>query len=296
VKCRVCKNPAFIKFPAHNAAFCEEHFDAFFLRQVAHTMKKYRMAPPGGRVAVALSGGKDSLVAALALFRLGYAVEGLFIDLGIDEGDFSPASRQACETFCQAEGIPLAVYSLREEFGKTVPEIARRYPRLCSICGVTKRHIMNDCALASGVSALATGHTLDDLTAALFANLQRWDLHHLAKGLPALPAERGFAMKIKPLAFQTEAEISVYAQQHGVRPVAARCPYAAEAKFKRHKAALNTLEEESPGFKRLFYDGYLKNAHRFKDDTSRPPLVTCGACGRPSPAPVCTFCRIWRKA
>lgn len=295
MKCRVCKEEAFVKFPAHNAAFCEGHFDAFLLRQVAHTIKKYRMLPPEAPVLVALSGGKDSLVTALVLKRLGYQVKGLFIDLGITEGDFSPASRKACEGFCAEQGIPLTVFSLEAEFGKTVPGIVRRYPRVCAVCGMTKRHIINEYALASGAAALATGHNLDDLAAALFANLRRWDLHYLAKGLPVLPAENGFAMKIKPLALQTEEEITTFSRLHGVQPVSARCPYAAEAKFKRYKAMLDNLEKESPGMKRAFYEGYIKNAHRFREETARPPLTPCGVCGLPSSAPVCTFCRIWRK-
>ncbi|MEW6447101.1 MAG: ATP-binding protein [Bacillota bacterium] len=295
MKCRVCKGPAFVKFPAHNAAFCEEHFDAFFLRQVAHTVKKYRMIQPEARVVVALSGGKDSLVAALVLHRLGYQVEGLFVDLGIHEQGFSPASREACEEFCAARGIPLRIVSLAEEFGRTIPEIARRYPRLCAVCGVTKRHIMNEHTLNSGAHALATGHTLDDMSAALLANLLRWDLHYMAKGLPVLPAENRFARKIKPLAMQSEDEIITFARLHGIRPVEARCPYAAEAKFKRYKAVLSALEEQSPGLKRAFYMGYIENAHRFREKTARPPVVTCAACGLPAAASPCTFCRIWRS-
>lgn len=296
MKCCVCKGPAFVKFPAHNAAFCGEHLDAFFLRQVAHTIKKYRMMPPGVRVMVALSGGKDSLVAALVLHRLGYRVEALFLDLGIVEGDFSPASQKTCEEFCSARSIPLHVISLREKFGKTIPDIARRYPRLCAICGVTKRHIMNEYTLKSGAFALVTGHTLDDMSAALFANLLRWDLHYLAKGLPVLPAENGFVRKLKPLALQCEDEITAFARLHGIKPVEARCPYAAEAKFKRYKAKLNALEEQSPGLKRAFYNGYTQNTHRFQEETARPLLTTCHVCGQLSSANVCTFCRIWRNA
>jgi len=296
MKCRVCKAPVFAKFPAHNAAFCAEHLDAFFIRQVTHTVKKFRMLPPEARVVVALSGGKDSLVTALVLKRLGYRVEGLFIDLGILENDFSPASRKACAEFCAAHEIRLEVFSLREEFGFAIPEVARRYPRLCAICGMTKRHVMNEYALKTGAGALATGHTLDDMAASLFANLLRWDLHYLAKGLPLLPAENGFAQKIKPLALQSEDEIIVFARLHNIRPVEARCPWAVEAKFKRYKAMLNALEEKSPGLKRAFYEGYIQNVHRFEGETARPPVVTCAACGLPAAASPCTFCRIWRNA
>uniref|UniRef100_A0A7C1J7S6 Adenine nucleotide alpha hydrolase family protein n=1 Tax=Ammonifex degensii TaxID=42838 RepID=A0A7C1J7S6_9THEO len=296
MKCRVCKGEAFIKLPAHNAAFCSEHFDAFFLRQITRTIKKYAMLPPAAHVVVALSGGKDSLTTALVLSRLGYKVEALFVDLGIDSGEFSFASRQACEEFCALHTIPLTVYDLRAEFSRGIPEIAKRYPRICALCGMTKRHIMNEYTLTVGAHALATGHTLDDMSASLFANLLRWDLHHLAKGLPVLPSEDGFAKKIKPLALQGEKEIRAFAQLHGLKPVEAVCPYAKEAKFKRYKAMLSELEEKSPGLKRAFYEGYTEQVHRFKEKTARPPRVTCAVCGLPAAASPCTFCRIWRNA
>ncbi|MGO0123522.1 ATP-binding protein [Desulfothermobacter acidiphilus] len=294
MKCRVCRKPAYIKLPAHNAAFCPEHFDAFFLRQVSRTIKKYRMLPPGARVVVALSGGKDSLVTALTLQRLGYEVLGFFIDLGIGE-EFSLSSRRAVENFCQQHQIPLHIYSVQERLGRSLPQVTRKQDRICALCGVTKRHLMNEYALATDAYALATGHTLDDMAAALLANLMRWDLHYLARGLPVLPPEPGFARKIKPLALQGEKEIRAFADLHGIDPTTARCPYASQAKFKRFKAALEALEEQSPGLKRSFYEGYTQQAHRFVEASARPPKVRCLLCGFPSASPICTFCRTWRK-
>jgi len=295
LKCRVCKAPAFIKLPAHNTAFCPQHFQEFFLRQVERTIKKYRMLPPGAKVAVALSGGKDSLVTALVLKLLGYQVRGFFIDLGIEENDFSAASRRAVEEFCSRENLPLEIFSLKEHFHKTISQLALREKKICALCGVTKRHLMNEYALKIGAYALATGHTLDDMAASLLANLFRWDLHYLSKGLPHLPPEPGFARKIKPLALQGEREILAFAQLHEIKPVEAACPYAREAKFKRYKAALDMLEEKSPGIKRYFYEGYTRHAHRFREETARPPMMSCLVCGFPSVSPICTFCRTWRE-
>lgn len=293
MKCTVCGKTAIVKFPAHNSAFCEEHLDAFFLRQVSKTIEKYKMLPPKGRVVVAISGGKDSLVTAYVLKRLGYEVLGFFVDLGITQNDFSPRSREVVENFCKEHDIPLEVVDLKEKYGKDIPEVAKRQDRICAICGVTKRHLMNEYALSVNAHALATGHTLDDMAKLLLANLMRWDLHHLAKGIPTLPAEPGFAKKIKPLAFQSEDEIIAFAKLHNIKPVEAKCPYGREAKYNRYQEALDMLEEKSPGIKRSFYKNYTKYAYLFEGTQARPPKVNCEVCGFPSVSPVCTFCRTW---
>lgn len=295
VKCKVCRGPAFIQFKEHNANFCPEHFDQFFRRRVERAVRRYRMLAPDDRVLVAVSGGKDSLVAADVLSRLGYAVKGLHVSLGIDGNDFSEESARVCRTFFAERNLELEIYDVRARFGKSIAEAARRFPRFCAVCGMTKRHIMNAGALQSGVSALATGHNLDDLAAALFANVMRWDIRYLAKTLPALPGDHGFARKIKPLALLSEKEINAYANLHDIRVVRAVCPYSAAAKFKRYKSILDEVEAQSPGTRRSFYEGYVRISHIFQAANEEERLLgPCPVCGMPTTAKVCSFCRIWR--
>ena len=61
MKCRVCRGPAVIDLPAHNANFCAEHFVVFCRSQVEKAIHEFRMLEPSDRVLVAVSGGKDSL-------------------------------------------------------------------------------------------------------------------------------------------------------------------------------------------------------------------------------------------
>lgn len=297
MKCKVCRGPAVAGFPAHNANFCAEHLDQFFLRQVEKAVRRYRMLQPGDRVLVAVSGGKDSLVVTDVLDRLGYTVHGLHVDLGIDDNGFSGESIALCRDFFTARGLPLEIYSLKARFGRSIKDVGRRFDRFCSICGMTKRHVMNARAVDQGLEALATGHNLDDLSAALFANLMRWDLRYLTKGLPALPPDGGFCRKIKPLALLSEKEIATYAGMRDIRVVAATCPYSREAKFKRYKELLSAVEYKSPGTRRAFYEGYVKTASVFQaGEQAEPALRPCAVCGMPTTVEVCTFCKLWRSA
>ena len=323
MKCTVCRGEAEVRLPAHNSKFCREHFDRFFLRQVERAIAAFHMLEPGAPVLVAVSGGKDSLAVADVLDRLGYQVVGLHIDLGIDTGDFSAASREASVRHFARLGRPLHIVSLREEFGRAVPEVVRRYSRPCAVCGLTKRHLLNEFAWRHGFPAVATGHHLDDLSSTLLANVLRWDVKYLRKMVPALPAGDGMAAKIKPLAFLTADEIRTYVRFRGIEPVQGNCPYSPEAKFKRYARLLDEIEEDSPGTKRAFYGNFLRVAHLFTAtarpadqpgdgadvapapagadgrpaDASAPPelpLRHCRVCGSPTPSEVCAFCRIWR--
>ena len=96
-KCRVCRGPAIIDLPRHNANFCAEHLQQLCRRQVEKAIADHSMLAPGERVLVAVSGGKDSLAVWDILLQLGYDADGLYVGLGIgaysdDSGAFASAS------------------------------------------------------------------------------------------------------------------------------------------------------------------------------------------------------------
>jgi tRNA(Ile)-lysidine synthase TilS/MesJ len=191
VKCRVCRGPAVIDLPRHNANFCAEHLVKLCRDQVAKAIADHAMLTPGERVLVAVSGGKDSLAVWDLLLDLGYDAEGLYLGLGI--GSYSDASTVAARSFASARGLVLHERSLREDYGYGVPTAAavtRRVP--CSSCGLSKRHLFDAAAIDGGFAVVATGHNLDDEAAVLLGNSLRWDLDYLARQLPALPARDGF--------------------------------------------------------------------------------------------------------
>ena len=71
MKCRVCRGPAVIDLPRHNANFCADHLVELCRRQVVKAISDFEMIAPGERVLVAVSGGKDSLALWDLLLDLG---------------------------------------------------------------------------------------------------------------------------------------------------------------------------------------------------------------------------------
>src|SRR5512136_3083733 len=99
MKCIKCGEPAVINMRQHRLGLCAEHFLEWVPTQVERAIEKYAMFVPGERVLVAVSGGKDSLSLWDILMRLGYATEGIYINLGIPHLSYSDVSQQKVEQF-----------------------------------------------------------------------------------------------------------------------------------------------------------------------------------------------------
>lgn len=306
MKCRICGKPAVIKLRSHNIALCPKHLIEFVQKQTYRAIKRYKMFEKNDHIAVAVSGGKDSLALLDILTDLGYKVSAFYIDLGIKYMDYSKVSKEKATLFCKKKNVDCLVYSLPEMFGMGIDEAARKSWRTpCSLCGMTKRYLMNMAAKDVKADVIATGHNLDDQSAALFANLLRWDIAYLSKGYPVLPEENGFPKKVKPLIFLTEREIAAYAIVKNIDYVRYECPHSEGARFLIYKEYLNAIENISPGTKRRFYQGYTDNVWRFRiespeycpeESEQEGVMQPCKICGMPTAAEdgICSFCRFWR--
>jgi uncharacterized protein (TIGR00269 family) len=298
MKCRSCREPAVIEVRRHNAGFCAHCFLRHCREQVARAIHDHGMIERGERVLVAVSGGKDSLGLWDLLLDLGYEADGLYLGLGI--GEYSDDSRAFAVDFAQGRGLSLRVLDLPAEHGFGIPDgaaAARRVP--CSACGLSKRHLFNQAALDGGYDAVATGHNLDDEAAVLFGNVLHWSTEYLGRQLPVLPAARGFARKVKPLIRLGEREMAAYCVLRGIDYIVEECPMAEGNRHLGYKAALDAVEERSPGSKAAFYLGFLERAsHRFTPDATseQEHLQPCSSCGAPTTGEVCAFCRLVEKA
>ncbi len=297
MKCRRCKAPALIDVRRHNAAFCADCFVHHCREQVRRAIDGFDMIRPGERVLMAVSGGKDSLGAWDLLVDLGYETDGLYLGLGI--GEYSDASGRYTRDFAAARGLELIEIDIPAEYGfniETAAATVRRPP--CGACGLSKRHLFNQAALAGGYDVVATGHNLDDEAAVLLGNVLRWDAEYLGRQYPVLPASPGFVRKVKPLVRLSEREMAAYCVIRGIDYIVEECPMAEGNRHLAYKEALNTLEQRSPGAKANFLFSFLERAHdRFAGDAEneRAELSPCTVCGSPTTGEVCAFCRMSQR-
>lgn len=297
-KCRVCKGPAVIDLPRHNAKFCAEHLQQLCRRQMAKAIDDFDMLSPDDRILVAVSGGKDSLAVWDMLIEAGYQADGLYIGLGI--GEYSTDSCGYVQRFADERGLHLITIDLRDDYGFDVPTAARATKRVpCSACGLSKRRLFDKAALDGGYDVLVTGHNLDDEAAVLFGNTLRWDIEYLARQLPVLPAGNGFPKKVKPLVRLTEREMAAWCLVRGIDYVVEECPIAAGNRHLSYKESLNAVEAKSPGAKASFYLGFLERMAPLLAGMSAAAtgeLNDCDRCGSPTTGDVCAFCRLVEKS
>jgi uncharacterized protein (TIGR00269 family) len=288
----------------HRLSLCVDHFLDWLPDQTERSIRKYEMFSKYDRILVAVSGGKDSLALWDILQRLGYDTEGIYIDLGIVEGiKYSSKSQQFSEKFADGRELKLHVVNVKTQYGKSIPDFTKKDKRgkdkPCSVCGVVKRHIMNNHAVRYGFNVLVTAHNLDDEAAVLLSNTLSWSLDFLARGQPVLTAAAGFARKAKPFCRVYERESAAYAFLRGIQFVHDECPFSAGSKqlfFKKH---LNEWEEKMPGTKLRFYGNYLKALDNgsFSSKRQVPEEMAankCPNCGQPTTTGgLCAFCRLF---
>lgn len=312
MKCRKCGAKASVNMRQHKLALCREHYLEWLPEQAERFIKKYEMFTRDEKVLVAVSGGKDSLALWDILARLGYQADGLYIGLGISESSlagegrgYSAESQRLAQKFADEHSLTLHIVDVEKEHGRSIPVLAnltrRGQGRPCSVCGLTKRHVMNRIARDLGYAVLATGHNLDDEAAVLLGNTLTWSGEYLLRQGPVLPASPGLARKVKPLCRFYEREMAAYALLRGIEYVYEECPYAIGSTTIYNKELLNRLESQRPGAKLNFYIRFLQARQEglFRNPEMEPlvQLNPCPNCGQPTSAPgLCSFCRLMERA
>ena len=301
LKCRHCGNNAVINMRHSKLALCESHYIEWFHRQTEKVIKKYNMISHSDRILLAVSGGKDSLSLWYILTELGYKVDGLYINLGITEDDYSLKSQSCIEEFVNKWELNLIVYNIQNEIGYSLIDISqstkRGAGRPCSVCGLIKRHVMNQISDEQNFNVLATGHNLDDEVATLFSNTLTWSIPMISNQSPVLEATDGFVRKVKPLFRFYERETTAYAIIQNIQYIYEECPFSKGSKSIQYKHIMNDLESKQPGTKINYFTSFQnaqkKGVFQNNDQISDRYKNKCKSCGQPTTAPdLCAYCRM----
>jgi uncharacterized protein (TIGR00269 family) len=255
------------------------------------------------RIAVAVSGGKDSISLLHILSKIetdfpNVTLQAITVDEGI-KGYREEAVKVAVKN-CSQLGVEHLTVSFKELFGYTLDEIIKktRTEKLtpCAYCGVLRRRALNVAARQVDANKIATAHTLDDEIQTFFLNIVHGGSLRIVRSGPVFSSKRpGLVNRVKPFCEVMERESALYAYVKRVPFQDMPCPYAGEALRNDVRNTLNRLEERHPGTKYTIYSSMEKVQQAMKATVEETALKECENCGEPTSLNLCQTCQILNK-
>lgn len=208
-------------------------------------VEDYDMIAPGERVAVGVSGGKDSLVLLAALARLaqfypgGFSVEAFTVDMGTPGMDLSPLADYCRELGVPFHRIPTQMYHVIFE--------TRREKNPCALCAKMRRGSLHTALLEAGIHKVALGHHYDDAVETFFLSL--FYEGRLSCFQPVTYLDRTGITQIRPLLYCGEGMLRNAAERNHLPVVFNPCPADGNTKRQEVKELIKSLDKQYPGLK-----------------------------------------------
>ncbi len=214
------------------------------VRKVGEAIGRFRMIRDGDRVAVALSGGKDSLslLEALVLLRKKAPVEFTVCAFTIEQGKFLRPVEPLRE-YLKRKGIDWTYYHDVPSF-----HLIREQPdHGCDLCSRYRRRAVYEVVSGLGANVIAFGHTADDFCEAFLRNAL---FTGKLSALPAVTSSRdGQFRLIRPLVYVTEEVTRSYADSIGAPIVPCGCSQKTGTVRRAIRDIFSQLEKEHPNLK-----------------------------------------------
>lgn len=198
------------------------------LSRVRYAADKYHMIEDGDRIAVGISGGKDSLALLCALAELRvfypkrYTLTALTIDMGFSVSPSiaaPPTDYSAVKELCRRLDVPYVVH--RTEIARVVFDV-RRESNPCSLCARMRRGVLHDAVRDLGCNKLALGHHFDD--AVITAMLNLFFEGHFGCFSPVTHLSRKEITMIRPFVATEEKEIKAFVRRADLPVIHSPCP------------------------------------------------------------------------
>lgn len=274
--------------------FDHDEFLKFVEKKTLKTIQKYDMFKYDDVIAIAVSGGKDSIALLYVLDKIERKFNTEIVVIHVNEGikGYSEYSEPIVREHAKSLGYNTLSTSFKEIFGYTIDDVAEVYKtgRLewepCSFCGEWRRWALNYLAIKAGATVLATAHTLDDFAQTILLNVMRNSVDRLIRlDYSRKKIVEGFVPRVYPFLELYEKETALYTHllelEHNDEP----CPYAELSMRWYLRVFLYSQEERHPGV--------LYNILRFHQSLIQriqyePPVLNkCEICGFPTPQNIC---------
>lgn len=224
------------------------------LRGIRQADQAFGLIEDGDSIAVALSGGKDSMLLFLALSmyqkfpQKQFSLCGIHVDVGFDQKE-----NRLMEQFAREHDLELHIEQTRI-FDILRQEKNTKDGRIqCSLCATLKKGVLFEKAAALGCNKVAFGHHGDDAVETLLMNMIHGS--KIAVFSPMQYMSRMNMYAIRPMVFLHEQEIIDACRLNGVQSVRKVCPNDGFTERQEAKEMLQALYEKYP----MAYDNFLRS-------------------------------------
>lgn len=215
---------------------------------VRRCVEDYHMIDEGDKIAVGVSGGKDSLVLLKLLaglrsyYNKPFRLEAITIDMGLNM-DYS-----GIETLCQKLEVPYTI--VKTEIAPIIFDY-RQEKNPCSMCSKMRRGALNQAILDRGFNKLALGHHYDDAVETFLMSLIYEG--RISCFQPVTNLDRTGIIQIRPMLYIHEKTVDHFAQQQALPVLENRCPVDKHTKREEIKELIFDLVKTYPDLKERIF-------------------------------------------
>ena len=224
------------------------------LSYVRRAADDYHMIQEGDRIAVGISGGKDSLTLLYALHGLQrfypqhFELHAVTVDLG-----FQNLNLSKIESICRDElKIPYTI--VKTDIADVIFE-QRKESNPCSLCAKMRKGALNDAIKKEGCNKVAYAHHKDDVVETMLMSLIFEGRFHTFS--PVTYLDRTGITVIRPLLYMNEADVIGFVNKNQVPVVKSPCPADGHTKREYVKQLLRQLNLENPGVKERMFTAII---------------------------------------
>lgn len=214
---------------------------------------EYQMIRQGDRIAVGISGGKDSLTLLYALHGLmrfypqTFSIHAVTVNLGFPGADYSPVGE-----LCRELQVPYTVVDT--EIAPIIFE-QRKEENPCSLCAKMRKGALNEAVKKLGCNKVAYAHHKDDLVETMLLSLIYEGRFHCFS--PKTYLDRTDLWVIRPLMFVSEADVIGFRNQYHLPVVKNPCPADGYTRRQYAKELLAGINRDNPGVKERMFSAIV---------------------------------------
>ena len=221
---------------------------------VRRAIDDYKMIDDGDKIAVGVSGGKDSLTLLSVLSNLRrfypkkFDLVAITVDMGFPDMDYSPI-----QSFCQGEKIEYI--KVKTDIAKIIFEV-RQESNPCSLCAKMRRGALHAAAVDAGCNKVALGHHFDDAVETFMMNL--FFEGRLGCFSPKSYLSNRKITLIRPMLYATERDVSYFTRRRELPIVTNVCPEDKATERENMKKLLSELERTNKGLRHRIFHAMCK--------------------------------------